>query len=265
MATFGYAEGLLQRYPTIRAGVVFATNLVNGPSPRDLRDEYRAQQEATKQRLSGVSPADVPALAAWRKAFSDFGVKPTQYRNAAEALLRRLTKHGDIPTISLLVDMGNLVSIRYCLPVAFFDQSAVTGATMVRFARGDESFTDLGSATPVSPEPGEVVFVDDADLVSARRWCWRQSAESATGPDTTEVLVTIEGHHDGADENVGDALADIVDLLHRFQAQSQVRTAELSATVPQVEFRPLAGPVSPAASQRDRFVPFRQRDSPGRA
>ena len=43
MATFGYDEALLQRYPTIRAGVILATNLVNGPSPRDLREEYSAQ------------------------------------------------------------------------------------------------------------------------------------------------------------------------------------------------------------------------------
>lgn len=233
MATFGYDKALLQRYPTIRAGVILAGNLVNGPSPGGLREEYSAQQESTKRRLTGVSPADVPALAAWRKAFSDFGVKPTQYRNAAEALLRRLTRHGNIPSISLLVDIGNLISIRYCLPVAFFDQTPVTGATTVRFARGDESFTDLGSDTPIAPEPGEVVFVDDAGLVSARRWCWRQSAQSATSPKTTEVLVTIEGHHATAEEDVAAALNDTVDLLRRYQPTSSMHTGQLSATLAQ--------------------------------
>ena len=39
-------------------------------------------------------------------------------RSAAEALLRRLTKQGSIPSINTLVDIGNLVSIRYALPVA---------------------------------------------------------------------------------------------------------------------------------------------------
>lgn len=233
MATFGYDEALLQRYPSIRGGVILATNLVNGPSPEGLQEEYAAQQESTRRSLTGVSPADVPALAAWRKAFSAFGVKPTQYRSAAEALLRRLTRHGDIPSISLLVDIGNLVSIRYCLPVAFFDQAPVTGATTVRFARGDESFTDLGSDTPVAPEPGEVVFVDEAGLVSARRWCWRQSAQSATSPETTEVLVTVEGHHATAEEDVAGALHDLVDLLRRYQPTSSMQTGYLSATVAQ--------------------------------
>ena len=178
----------------------------------------------------------MPSLAAWRRAFAAFGVKPTQYRNAAEALLRRLTKHGDIPSINTLVDIGNLVSIRYALPVAFFDQGEVTGATTVRFATGDESFTDLGAAAPVNPEPGEVVFVDEAGMVSARRWCWRQSAQSATKPDTRDVLVTVEGHHASATDDVAAATKDLADLLHRYQPMSSVRAIELSAAVSSVEF-----------------------------
>ena len=61
-----------------------------------------------------------------------------------------------------------------------------------------------------------MIFIDDAGLVSARRWCWRQSAESASGPDTTEVLVTVEGHHDGAEEDVAAAAADLDALLHSY-------------------------------------------------
>ncbi|MDJ0924296.1 MAG: phenylalanine--tRNA ligase beta subunit-related protein [Acidimicrobiia bacterium] len=236
MTTFGYDTALLDRYSTIRASVVYATNLVNGPSPQELQTEYLAEQEAVKNRFGGMSPAEVPSLAAWRKAFSDFGVKPTQYRNAAEALLRRLTKHGDIPSISLLVDIGNLISIRYTLPVAFFDQAAVTGATTVRFAHGDESFTDLGSDHADAPEPGEVVFVDDAGLVSARRWCWRQSAQSATGAETIEAIVTIEGHHRDAAADVAAACDDIFELLGRYQPQASVRGAQLSAASPSASF-----------------------------
>ena len=83
----------------------------------------------------------------------------------------------------------------------------------MRFAAGTESFTDLGSGERETPAQGEVIFIDDASLVSARRWCWRQSAESASGPDTTEVLVTVEGHHDGAEADVRAAVADLEALL----------------------------------------------------
>jgi hypothetical protein len=108
---FAYDDAVTERYPTIRAGVIHATGLANGPSPPALLDEYRAEQRAASESLKATAIADLPSIAAWRRAFTGFGAKPTQFRNAAEALLRRLAKHGDIPTINTLVDIGNLVSI----------------------------------------------------------------------------------------------------------------------------------------------------------
>jgi DNA/RNA-binding domain of Phe-tRNA-synthetase-like protein len=229
---FAYDDAVAERYPAIRTGVVHATGLGNGPSPPDLLDEYRAEQRAASERLSETAIADLPSIAAWRRAFTRFGARPTQYRNAAEALLRRLDKTGEIPSINTLVDIGNLVSIRYALPVAVFDQAGVVGSTTVRFATGGERFTDIGSSDLTSPDPGEVVFVDADDVVSARRWCWRQSAQSATGPTTVDALIVIEGLHDTAGDDVGSALADLISLLEARQPGSSIESWRLSATDP---------------------------------
>ena len=94
-----------------------------------------------------------------------------------------MTKHGEIPSVGTLVDIGNLVSIRYALPVAVLDLAGVAGTITVRFARGSEEFTDLGTSSVEHPDAGEVAFVDEKDVVHARRWCWRQSAQSATRAD----------------------------------------------------------------------------------
>ena len=230
---FAYDDAVVERYPTIRAGVVRATGLTNGPGPPRLLDEYRAEQRAASERLRATaSLADLPSIAAWRRAFTGFGAKPTQHRNAAEALLRRLAKHGDIPTINTLVDIGNLVSIRYAMPVAVFDRANIAGSTTVRFATGAEPFTDLGSAETVHPDPGEVVFVDSDNVVSARRWCWRQSAGSATGATTVEALIVVEGHHDTAGQDVESALADLGSLLASYQSQGRIESYVLSPTEP---------------------------------
>jgi DNA/RNA-binding domain of Phe-tRNA-synthetase-like protein len=212
--------------------VIHATNLSNGPSPPALLEEYRAEQRAASERLEATAIADLPSIAAWRRAFARFGAKPTQHRNAAEALLRRLAKHGDIPTINTLVDIGNLVSIRYAMPVAVFDQAHIAGSTTVRFATGAELFTDLGSTDSVHPDPGEVIFVDSNNVVSARRWCWRQSAQSATSTITVEALIVVEGHHDTAGRDVESALTDLTSLLASHQPQGQIEAYVLSLTNP---------------------------------
>ena len=226
---FSYDKAVVERYPTIRAGIIHASRLANGPSSPELLEEYRAEQRVASERLNATAIADLPQVAAWRRVFTGFGAKPTQYRNAAEALLRRLAKYGDIPTINTLVDIGNLVSIRYAMPVAVFDQANIAGgSTTVRFATGSEHFTDLGSTDIFYPDPGEVVFVDGESVVSARRWCWRQSAQSATSATTYDALIVVEGHHETASRDVESALTDLTSLLASHQPQAQTKSYVLS-------------------------------------
>jgi DNA/RNA-binding domain of Phe-tRNA-synthetase-like protein len=232
MVVFQYDGGVAERFPTVRGVCCTPPASATDRAPPELAGAFRAEQQATLARLEGAPLAEVPSIAAWRRVFSALGVKPTQYRSAAEALLRRLEKHGEIPTLGLLVDLGNLVSIRYALPVAVLDVRAVTGTTTVRFATGQERFTDLGTGEPAPPQAGEVVFVDEADVASARRWCWRQSLESAASPSTTEILVVVEGHHASADADVAAALDDLSTLLGAFQPEATVERSVLSPAQP---------------------------------
>jgi len=229
---FSYDEAVVEQYPGIHAGVILATGLINGPSSPELVAAFQAEQAAVTARLQESEMAEIPSIAAWRRAFTRFGPKPTQYRNAAESLLRRLSNQGDIPTISTLVDMGNLISIRYALPVAIFDQDQIAGDITVRLATGDEPFADLGSSESVHPEAGEVIFVDERNDVSARRWCWRQSAKSATSPFTVNAMIVIEGHHETAQSDIQSAVADMTALLEIYQPQSEFTSFDLSAAAP---------------------------------
>lgn len=229
---FSYHPEIVERYPTIRAGVVYAEGLVNAVSPEGLLNEYRAQQLVTAAEMAGVSPGAVDSIAAWRRVFAGFGAKPTKYRSAAEALLRRLSKHGALISMNLLVDIANLVSIRWRLPVAVMNQASVAGSTVVRFAEGNEQFTELGSSRAVPPAPGEVIFADEEGVVSARRWCWRQSAQSAAVPDTAAALYTVEGHHRDAEEETAAAAEELVRLLSIYQPQAWLEPALLSPDNP---------------------------------
>jgi DNA/RNA-binding domain of Phe-tRNA-synthetase-like protein len=225
---FAYDDAVLERFPGVVGGIIEAAGVRNGPPDRQLREAFVAEQRAVIDRLGTTPLSDVPALAAWRRAFRGFGIDPTQYRSAAEALLRRLTKQGELPSIGTLVDIGNLVSIRHALPVAVIDRRAIAGGIDVRFARGDEFWADLGSSASEHPDAGEVIFADDNDDVIARRWCWRQSLASAARDDTADVVVTVEGHHEGASEAVAAALDDLAELLGRHASTGSLRRAVLS-------------------------------------
>lgn len=233
MTSFRYDPKIIQEYPQLVAGVIVANGMQNGPTPPQLSDDYLSEQAAVKARIGATPLSELPSLSAWRRAISAFGVSPTKYRSAAEALLRRLTKKGDIPSINTLVDLGNLVSIRYGLPVAIFDTRQISGAITVHYADGSERYKELGSEAVMHPEVGEVIFSDEKRMVVARRWCWRQSATSAANEGTSDAVVTVEAHHDSGAEDIENALADLQKLLNEY-AGGTYHSAVLSAANPAI-------------------------------
>jgi len=213
---FQYHPDILTGFPNIVGGVILAEGVTNDPAPADLLQIYQDEQKAVLDRVGSTPLSEIESLNAWRRTFRAFGADPTKYRCAAEALLRRLTKKGDIPSIIGLVDLANMVSIRYGLPVAAFNTQAIQGPITVHFSDGSEWFMPLGQSEPEHPAGGEVIFSDENRMVVARRWCWRQSAESAAGPDTTRVIITVESQHPAGRREVEGALNDLLEYLPPF-------------------------------------------------
>jgi DNA/RNA-binding domain of Phe-tRNA-synthetase-like protein len=231
MTVFQYSPEIIGQFPNLVGGIVLAKGMKNGPAPEALCREFMAEQKAVNEQIGDRPLSEFPAIQAWRRAFSQFGVEPTKYRSATESLLRRLMKKGDIPSINTLVDIGNLISIRYRLPVAVCDTRAVQGTVTVHFANGSERYRELGSDEVIHPPAGEVVFSDETGMVMARRWCWRQSAESAAQEDTTAAFITFEAQHEGGLHVVEQARQDLLALLQSY-AGGEFESAVLTANQP---------------------------------
>jgi DNA/RNA-binding domain of Phe-tRNA-synthetase-like protein len=184
-------------------------------------------------QLEGRTESDLPAIQAWRRAFQRIGLKPTQYRCASEALLRRLRKEGDLPRLHPLVDLCNALSVAHAIPVAALDLDHIGGNLQVRHASGSEDYLSFGGEHE-HPEPGEVTFADDAGRAHARRWTNRQSALSAIQPATTRVLIVVEALHDSAAHDVRELIDTLAQELQSIFGVS-VRSAMLSNEAPTFE------------------------------
>jgi DNA/RNA-binding domain of Phe-tRNA-synthetase-like protein len=196
---FRHADTIWARFPELASGALYADGVGAGADTGPRAAEYTARALA---RLSGATEGEFPEVLAWRRTFSRTGLRPTQYRCAAESLLRRLRKEGALPRIHPLVDLCNALSVAYAIPVAVLDVDRITGPLLeVRPAGGDETYTAFGGGVE-HPAPGEVTFVDSAGRAHARRWTHRQSGHSAVGEHTHRVLVVAEAMHDGGVEIV---------------------------------------------------------------
>ena len=173
-------------------------------------------------------------MSAWRRAYTQMGLKPTQYRSAGEALLRRFRREGDLPRLHPLVDLCNAVSLAFALPVAVFDLAGVDARLEVRHATGGEEHTGFGGETECA-EPGEVIFADAANHAHARRWTFRQSRRSTVSPGTRDVLIVAEGLHLTAATDVP-ALIDALSEQLAGPWGAPRHRAVLTAAAPRLEF-----------------------------
>lgn len=212
---FGYHPDLLAQFPTIVAGAAFALGIDNQSKERAAEDLLKAQVETTKVQFATEPLSSHPHISSWRSAFSSFGVKPTQYRCAVEAMLRHVLKKGAVPHINKLVDICNYVSMKHVLPVAAYDLSSVSGPIEVRFAKGDEPFLPLYGKEVEYPKAGEVIYTDNEGALS-RRWTWRQADRAKSTPQSRDVLLTTEGVNDIEQAAAEAAMQELVSLVKEY-------------------------------------------------
>jgi len=188
--------------PDYRAFLLVAEGLRPGPS-----DDW-------SEGLLGTAEADAvsmddPHVLAWSEAFRAFGAKPQRTRPSVTALLRRVP---ELPRVDRLTDAYNAVSIRYGVPAGGEDLDAYEGTMRLVRAAGDEPFATTAGGEPVieSPEPGEVVWRDDAG-VTCRRWNWRQTTRTRLTTGTTRAVFVLDALGALPDDRLaeaGDALAN---------------------------------------------------------
>jgi len=228
---FTHSQQIWRDYPELVPGVLYAEGI---NIAANVDSQLRTFNAIAQSRLAGGTESEFPEIQAWRRTFSRMGLKPTQYRCAAESLLRRFRKEQALPRIHPLIDLCNSLSMAFAIPIAVFDVDAVTEHVEVRHATGDEIYVTLGGDTE-HPDPDEVIFADADNHAHARRWTNRQSGRSAIRPATSAVLVVAEAMHDSAAADIGTLTATIADELTAVWAAAP-KTTILSRDAPRFDF-----------------------------
>jgi DNA/RNA-binding domain of Phe-tRNA-synthetase-like protein len=202
---FQHSADIWRDFPALVPGVLYTDGITSHADVEARAGKFTA---IAKSRLAASPEAELSEIQAWRRAFARMGLKPTQYRCAAESLLRRFRKEGGLPRLHPLVDLCNAVSLAFAIPVAALDVNTIAWPLEVRYAAGDEDYLTFGGDTE-HPATGEVIFADQAGQAHARRWTNRQSGRSAVRDGTAAVLIVAEALHDGAAADVRELTATL--------------------------------------------------------
>jgi DNA/RNA-binding domain of Phe-tRNA-synthetase-like protein len=174
----------------------------------------QAAEAAAREALRGGPAEELPHVAAWREAYRAFGAKPQRTRNSLEALLRRAAS--GLPRVNRLTDCYNAVSVLHQIPLGGEDLTRYAGPPRLTRATGDEPFDTVADGIAVTgrPDPGEVVWCDDAG-VTCRRWNWRQARRTQLREDTSTALFILDALDPVTGEELHAAAADLLARLAR--------------------------------------------------
>jgi len=179
-----------ERFPGIGAFQV----VVEEVRVEERNPEVERLKEETVKKVRGkydlLSLREVRAIRAYRDFMWRLGIDPTKTRPSAEALVRRILLGKPFPTINSVVDLYNVISVRFLISIGAFDLDRLEGELLLRFAREGEEFLGIGMEKPLKLG-GEVVVADERKVVAI--YPYRDSELTKVTGETKRVLFLLCG------------------------------------------------------------------------
>lgn len=197
-------------------GAYFALGGVRNREADPAFDELR--DETLAAILSDLSPEKIkhdPILRGFRALHEAVGRSNRKNVASPENLLNMLLRQGRLPRVNLLVDVYNLISIKFRLALGAHDLAGVTGNIHLRMTAGGENFWPLGADAPKPVEAGEYAYVDDGNDIICRLEV-RQVEKTKVTLDTRECFYIVQGNALTDDAHLKAATEELLALTKRF-------------------------------------------------
>jgi lysyl-tRNA synthetase class 2 len=206
---------IFEQFPGLNIGLVIAKGIDNKESSEKAISLIREQESFVIENFEKESLSQNPRIASWRQAYSSFGGKPKKNRCSVENLYRMILDGIELRSINTIVDLYNYISIKHTLPLGGDDLDKVEGNITLKYAAGDEEFTELNSTETTHPKEGEIIYMDDREVL-CRRWNWRECNKSKMSTETRNAVLVVEGLPPFTKNEVEEVTQELAVLVHQY-------------------------------------------------
>ncbi len=123
----------------------------------DLLDEFISRQLAAVR--SSHLQALPPGFALSRQLYKSFHIDPTKHRPSSEALWRRLRDKNDFPAVNPLVNLTNLLSLKFQVCYGLYDLERISGPVVITLGKENDQYQ--GIRKEALNFSGKIVLRDD--------------------------------------------------------------------------------------------------------
>ncbi len=167
--------------------VIVEADIENGPTPDGLWAEIEKEETRIHDTMKMEWINKIPAVAAIRKAYKALGKEPNRYRPSSEALMRRCVKGLGLYRSLTVIDLINLLSLKYGHSIGGFDRDKIEGEALVLgVGEKDEPYEGIGRG-PLNIECLPV-YRDAAGGVGTPT---SDNERTKLTPDTRRLVMTI--------------------------------------------------------------------------
>lgn len=199
-------------------GVFIAYAQIVGVTVKESSIEISKLYESVKRKILSTftlnSLRENPIVKAYRRFYWSIGIDPTKQRPSSEALIRRILRGLDIPSVNNVVDIGNIVSMETLIPIGIYDLDKVKGETLyLRMSRSGEVFHPIGGSVEILGS-GQIVLADNEKILHV--YPYRDSEFTKVTRSTRNILIISCGVPGVNKSLVREALDRVVQNIIRY-------------------------------------------------
>lgn len=203
---FRIEKKIFEKYPNLKVGIIVVDNL-NNKINIDIKESLDEVMNNKIEKFKDVELANYNVIKTWREIYKSFGEKKA--RSSVEALIRRTINQNPVRSINPLVDIYNLISLKYEVPCGGEDLNKINNDIILGFAEGCEEFISLGEDEVQIVNKDEVVYKFN-NTVICRNFNYRESDLTKLTEETTKAVLVIESI---CDDNLDEALNELEKLV----------------------------------------------------
>ena len=210
------------KIPGLRLGVIEADGIGVRKTSEIADREYDQLARYIKEKFSKAPPSTDRIVSHVRRMYRRIGWEPTQYRPSSEAMIRRFLKNSGPYRINNIVDLGNIVSTRFHLPMGLYDAATVKGKVQVDVGKEEESYQ--GISRDHIGAAGKMILRDTEGIFGNPT---ADSRRTAISEQTRSALVVFFTPPEVSSEYLANTLTALSSLLEEECTGCSVRNHQL--------------------------------------
>lgn len=182
----------------------------------NLDSFVEGEVELCLKKYDEMDPKEIDSISGYRQLHEKYGKKSRKIISAPESLIKLLKKRRNIPRINPLVDIYNLISIKYALALGAHDLDKVNANIILKVSRGGEVFIPLGSSLAEEIYPNEYGYFNDSTNEVLCRLESKQCENTKVSVETKNILMIIQGNEKTSSDLLMEAKNELMHNMNKY-------------------------------------------------